>query len=44
MSEPRQTEDQAGATSRGGLLGIFCNHPVAANLLMAMLLLAGFGA
>ena len=28
--------------SRPNLIGIFCNHPVAANLLMAMMLMAGF--
>ncbi|MYD75618.1 MAG: efflux RND transporter permease subunit [Gammaproteobacteria bacterium] len=34
--------DSAGpASSRGGLVGIFCNHPVAANLLMAMMLMSG---
>ena len=29
-------------TSRPNLIAIFCNHPVAANLLMAMMLMAGF--
>ena len=32
-----------GAGGRG-LIAIFCNHPVAANLLMAMMLMAGFWA
>ncbi|MCY4314016.1 MAG: efflux RND transporter permease subunit [Gammaproteobacteria bacterium] len=32
------TPDPAG---RGGLIGIFCNHPVAANLLMVMMLMSG---
>lgn len=31
-----------GLDARGGLIGIFSNHPVAANLLMVMMLLAGF--
>ena len=30
------------AAGRSNLIGIFCNHPVAANLLMVMMLLAGF--
>lgn len=30
--------------SRGGLVGIFCNHPVASNLLMAMMLMSGIWA
>lgn len=30
--------------NRGGLVGVFCNHPVAANLLMAMMLMAGMWA
>ena len=29
-------------TSRPNLIAIFCHHPVAANLLMAMMLMAGF--
>jgi len=31
-----------GLDVRGGVIGIFANHPVAANLLMVMMLLAGF--
>ncbi len=31
-----------GLDARGGIIGIFANHPVAANLLMVMMLLAGF--
>ncbi|MGI9319306.1 MAG: efflux RND transporter permease subunit [bacterium] len=31
----------ARPNSRGGLIGLFSNHPVAANLLMVMMLLAG---
>ncbi|MEJ2178517.1 MAG: efflux RND transporter permease subunit, partial [Gammaproteobacteria bacterium] len=31
-------------SARGGLIGIFSNHPVAANLLMVMMLLAGIWA
>ena len=34
----------ARAIRRGGLIGIFSNHPVAANLLMVMMLLAGIWA
>ncbi len=30
-----------GSSNQGGLIGVFSNHPVAANLLMVMMLLAG---
>lgn len=30
------------AAGRPNLIGLFCNHPVAANLLMVMMLMAGF--
>lgn len=34
-------EGSSQPASQGGLVGVFCNHPVAANLLMAMILISG---
>ena len=38
----QETSSQSGI--QGGLIGIFCNHPVAANLLMAVMLISGIWA
>ncbi len=45
MSEDRDSEESSLAPAgRSDLIGIFSNHPVASNLLMVMMFLAGFWA